>query len=77
MGRARADVDVADVPRLEGPVELRMELGTVIGLDDVHPGRQPAKDLVDELNGGALVTRVVDLEDANRSAVVIAVNAYS
>jgi hypothetical protein len=36
-------------------VELGLELGAVIGLDDVHPVRQAAKDLVDELHGRALV----------------------
>ena len=47
--RARTDVDVADVPRLEVPVELGLELGAVVGLDDVHTKRQPPHDLIGEV----------------------------
>jgi hypothetical protein len=63
--RARADVDVPDVSRLEMPVELRLEFGAVVSLHDVYAERQPAHDLVDELHGRALVARVVDFQDAN------------
>ena len=46
--RARANVDVPNIEALEMPVELRLELGAVVGLDYVHAKRQPADDLVDE-----------------------------
>jgi hypothetical protein len=39
------------------PVELRLELGAVVGLHHVHAEWQAAEDFVDELNGGAWVAR--------------------
>jgi len=59
--RPGTDVDVPNVQRLEVPVELGLELGTVIGLHDVHAERQSAQHLVDEDNGRTLVARIVDL----------------
>jgi hypothetical protein len=68
--RARADVDVPNVSRLEMAVELRLEFGAVVGLHHVYPERQPAHDLVDELHGRVLVARAVDLQGANPGAIV-------
>jgi hypothetical protein len=45
---------------LEAPVELRLELGAVIGLHDMHAKRQAADDLVDELHGRSLIAAVRD-----------------
>ncbi len=40
--RTRADIDVPNVEPLEVPVELRLELGAVVSLDDVHAEWQAA-----------------------------------
>jgi hypothetical protein len=42
-------------------MKLRLELGTVVGLDDVDPKREPLPDLVEELDRGALIAGIVDL----------------
>ena len=39
MRRPRADVDVADVQGLQMPVEPRLKLGAVVGLNDVDAER--------------------------------------
>ena len=59
-----------DVFRLEMPVETRLELSAVIGLDDQDTEGQTTKDLIHELDGGALIAGVVNLEDADTRAVV-------
>ena len=51
--RVWANVDMPDLAALKVPVELRVEVGTVIGPHHV----QPAHKLVDELLGRALVGR--------------------
>jgi hypothetical protein len=51
-------------------MELRLELGAVVGLHDVNAKRQALSHFVDESNGGALVARIVDLEDADAGAVI-------
>ena len=61
---------MADVLRLEMPVEFGLELGAVVGLDDEHSKRQTTEHFVDEPDGGALVARVVDLQDPNSGAIV-------
>jgi len=67
--RTRSDVHVADVELLEVPVKARLELGAVVGLDEVHAKRQPANDFVGEVDGGRLIARVV-VQDSDASAVV-------
>jgi hypothetical protein len=49
--RARADVDVPDVERFQMPVELRLKLGTVIGLHHLNPKWQALPHLVDKSTG--------------------------
>ena len=66
----RADVDMANVQRLDVPMELRLKLRPVVGLNDVDAEWQPTQDLVDEPDGRPLVAGVVDFEDANAGAVV-------
>jgi len=51
-------------------MKLGLELGPIVGLDDVHTKRQPAYDLVDELNRRSLVAGVVYLQHANPRAVI-------
>ena len=61
---------MADVERFDMPMKLGLKLGAIVGLDDVHTEREPSQDLVDKPDRRALVTRVVDLEDANARAIV-------
>jgi hypothetical protein len=68
--RSWSDIHVPDVLRLKMPVEFRLELSTVIGLDYEHSERQAAEHFVDEPDGGALVAGVVDLQDPNAGAIV-------
>ena len=51
-------------------MEVRLELGAVVRLDDVDAKRQAPKDFVDDLDRRALVAGVVDLEHANAGAIV-------
>ena len=51
-------------------MKLRLKLGAVVRLHDVHAKRQPPHDVVDELDGRALVARVVHLEHPNARAIV-------
>jgi len=48
-----------DVERFGVPVKLRLELRPIIGLDDMDPEREALPDVVEELDGGALVARIV------------------
>ena len=48
------DVDVADAPVEQVVVEDRLELGPVVGLDDLDPEGQLLEDLVDEADGRRL-----------------------
>ena len=41
-GGPRADLRVVDIAFLQVPMKLGLELGPIVGLDDVHPKRQPA-----------------------------------
>src|SRR5688572_25095066 len=68
--RSWSDVHVANVLRLEMPVEFGLEFGAVVSLDDEHSKRQATEHFVDEPDGGALVARIVDLQDPNASAIV-------
>ena len=54
------DVDVADAAVEEVPVEGALELGPVVGLDDLDLERQLLEDVVEELDGGLLVVAGVD-----------------
>jgi hypothetical protein len=54
-GRGRPYVDVADAAVEKMPVEGALELGAVVGLDDLDPERQLLEDVVEELDGGLLV----------------------
>ena len=66
----RTDVDVADVMFLQVPVEVGLELGAVIRLDDEHSEGKPSDDLVDEADGRLLVADIVDLEHTDTRAVI-------
>lgn len=52
------------------PVELRLKFGPVVGLHDVDAKRQAPTHFVDEADRGALVARVVDLQDPNPRAII-------
>src|SRR3989442_1455940 len=56
----RLDVDVADAGIEHVVVELRLELGTVVCLDHLNLEGQLLEDVVDELDRGLLVERVVE-----------------
>src|SRR5215469_6241952 len=60
---SRTDVDVVDVEFLQVPVNLGLELGPIVGLNDVNSKRQTANNFVGEANGRGLVASVVDLQD--------------
>jgi hypothetical protein len=68
--RVRADVDVADSPFFEMPMELGLELGAVVRLHDEHAERQAVQDFVDERDRRALGAGVVHLEHVNPRAIV-------
>ena len=61
---------MADVQLLQMRVELGLELRAVIRLNDENPKRQPAADIVNEPNRGALIARVKNLQYADARAVV-------
>src|SRR5688572_26823565 len=69
-GCAGPNVTVPDVSTLQVPMELRLEFCAVVGLHDMDAKWQTPQHLVDELDGGALVARVEDLEDPNPRAIV-------
>src|SRR5688572_17014919 len=69
-GGAGPNVTVADVSTLQVPMELRLEFCAVVGLHDMHAKWQSPKHLVDELDRGALVARIEDLQDSNPRAIV-------
>lgn len=66
----RPDVDVPDPAVEQMPVEGRLELRTIVGLDHFHFEWKPLEDLVDELDRGLLVAALVDAKDAQPGAVV-------
>ena len=45
-------------------VELGSELAAVVGLDHIHPERQFGEEIVEELDGGLLVTFRVDAQNS-------------
>ena len=59
-----------DVVSFEVPMELRLELGAIVGLNDVDAKREAPPHLVHEADRGALVARVEHFEYANPRAVV-------
>jgi hypothetical protein len=65
-----SDVDMAKSAVQEMPVEGRLELGPVVGLDLLDSKRQLLEDVVGELDCGLLVQLPVDLQDSQPRAVV-------
>jgi hypothetical protein len=59
-GGGRLDVGVADAAVEDVPVEGALELGAVVGLDDLDGEGQLLEDVVDELDRALLVVAVVD-----------------
>ena len=59
-----------DVQGLQVPVKLRLELGAVVRLNDVHPERQPAQTSSTKPDRCPLIAGVVDLEHPHARAVV-------
>ena len=55
---------------LQVPVKPRLKLGTVVRLDDPDAEREPAEDVVDKADGGALIAGVVDLQHSKTGAVI-------
>ena len=70
MWRPRPDVHMADVAFFEMPVKVGLEFSAIVRLDHMDAERQAAEDVVDELDGRALITGIVDLEHANPGAIV-------
>ena len=62
---------MADVAFFEMPVEVRLEFGAIVGLNDVDAERQSSDDIVDEGDGRPLIAGVVDLEHANTGAIIV------
>ena len=58
------DYGQSDTGRLflfEMPMEVRLEFGTVVGLNDVDTERHASQDIIDEFNGRPLRAGVIDL----------------
>ena len=70
----RADVDVANAAVKDVPVELRLELGSVVGLDRLDVEGELLQHIVDELDGGLLVEPVVIRSTRSRVQSSMAVN---
>ena len=68
-GRRGLDVGVADAPVQDVPVEARLELGAVVGLDRLDPEREPLQHVVEELDGRLLVALGVDAQHPDAGAV--------
>jgi len=64
------DLHVPDIERFGVPVTLRLELCTVVGLQDEDTEREPSSNLVQEPDCRALVTGIVDLHLPDAGAVV-------
>ena len=69
-GGGGLDVGVADAPVQDVPVEARLELGAVVGLDRNDPEREPLEEVVEELDGGLLVALGVNAQHPDAGAVV-------
>src|SRR6476620_12395223 len=70
MGSPRPDVHVADVAGFEMPVEMGLEFGAVVGLNDVDAEGQPSEDLANKFDRRPLIAGVVDLQHADPGAIV-------
>src|SRR4029453_17687901 len=70
MRRAGRDVDVTDVELLEMPVEMGLEFGAIVGLNDVDAEGEPPEDVINEGDRRTLIARVEDFKHANAGAVV-------
>jgi len=68
--RGRLDVDVPDPSVQDVVVELRAELGAVVGLDHLDLEWQLLEHVVQEPDRGALVEPVVDPKDPDPRAVI-------
>lgn len=64
------DVHVADPPIEDVPVEGTLELGSVVGLDDLDLERELLEHLVDELDRHFLVVSRVDPQHPDPGAVI-------
>jgi hypothetical protein len=51
-------------------MELGLKLGAIVRLDGENPEWQAPEDLVDELDGCALIAGIVHLEDPTARAIV-------
>jgi hypothetical protein len=60
MRRRWPDVDMADIQALHMPVELRLKLGAIVGLNDMDAKREPAHDVVEEVS--AFVVEIIETE---------------
>jgi hypothetical protein len=69
-----ADVEVADPAVEKMPMEGSLELGTVVGLDDLDLEGEPFEQVVEELDGGLLVTSWIGTETRILVQSSIAVN---
>jgi len=51
-------------------MELGLELGSIVGLDDVDSKREPADHFIDKSNRRGLIRRIKHFEDSQARAVV-------
>jgi len=70
VGARRLDVDVSDALVLDVPVELRLELVSVISPDGVDAEREAIDDVVDEVDRVRLGVLVVDAQRTDPRGVV-------
>jgi hypothetical protein len=66
----RSDVEVADPAVEEVPMEGTLELGAVVSLDDFDLEGEPFEQVVEELDGGLLVTAWIRPKHSDPGAVV-------
>lgn len=69
-GCGRIDVDVAYAAVEDVPMELGLELGTVVGLDRLDLERELLEDVIEELDRALLVVAVIDAQHSWPGAVI-------
>ena len=65
----RPDVHVPDVACFEMPVEVGLEFGAIVGLNDMDAEGQSPEDVIDECDRRPLIAGIVDLQYANVGAI--------
>ena len=70
MRGPRADAELPDANWFGIPVELSLELGAIVSLEDEDSEKEPLSNLVQESECGTLVAGIVVLRESDSSAIV-------